>query len=119
VIFAFFFAVAGASLDLAAVGRFWLPALILLLARGGFTWLGTKWGTRLARADEEIQSRKWRGLISQGGVTLGLALLIEQRFPGLGAGVVALAMSVIIGNILMGPVLLKAALAGSASHDES
>ena len=119
VIFAFFFAVAGASLDLAAVGRCWLPALILLLARGGFTWLGTKWGTRLARADEEIQSRTWRGLISQGGVTLGLALLIEQRFPGLGAGVVALAMSVIIGNILMGPVLLKAALAGSASHDES
>lgn len=116
VIFAFFFAVAGASLDLGAVAQFWLPALIILLARGAFTWLGTRWGTGRARADEEIRAKAWRGLISQGGVTLGLVLLIERSFPSLGPEVVALAMSVIIGNILIGPVMLKAALAGSTPH---
>lgn len=110
VIFAFFFAVAGASLDLGAVARFWLPALGLLLARALFTWIGAVWGTRLAGASPLIRTRTWRGLISQGGVTLGLVLLIERSFPEIGAGVVALGMAVIIGNILVGPILLKAAL---------
>lgn len=113
VIFAFFFAVAGASLDLGAVARFWIPALGVLLARGVFTWVGAWWGTKLSGADPVIRSRTWRGLISQGGVTLGLVLLIERSFPTIGAGVVALGMAVIIGNILMGPILLKSALTGS------
>lgn len=113
VIFAFFFAVAGASLDLGAVARFWVPALGLLVARALFTWIGAVWGTRLAGATPQLRSRTWRGLISQGGVTLGLVLLIERSFPAIGAGVVALGMAVIIGNILVGPILLKAALAGA------
>ena len=49
-------------------------------------------------------------LISQGGVSLGLVLLIRDAFPDLGGGVVALAMAVIIGNILGGPILLGRAL---------
>jgi Kef-type K+ transport system membrane component KefB len=117
VIFAFFFAVAGASLDLGAVGRFWVPAAVLLAARTGFTWLGARWGTRWAAAEPEIAARTWRGLISQGGVTLGLVLLIERSFPSVGPGVVALGMAVIIGNILGGPILLKAALAGSGAEE--
>jgi hypothetical protein len=56
--------------------------------------------------------------MSQGGVTLGLLLVIEEAFPEIGDGVVALGMAVIIGNILGGPILLKTALtksqAGSA-----
>ncbi|MEK9502016.1 cation:proton antiporter [Gaopeijia maritima] len=117
VIFAFFFAVAGASLDLGAVARFWLPALILLLARALFTWIGAVQGARLAGASARIRTRSWRGLISQGGVTLGLVLLIEQSFPVIGAGVVALGMAVIIGNILAGPILLEAALTGGEGGD--
>ena len=58
----------------------------------------------------EVRERTWKGLISQGGVTLGLIVLIEGAFPQLGPGVVALGMAVILGNILVGPVLLKAAL---------
>lgn len=64
------------------------------------------------------RSVAWRGLISQGGVTLGLALVIQSSFPGVGGGVVALAMAVIIGNILIGPVLLKRALAGGEAEGE-
>lgn len=110
VIFAFFFAVAGASLDLGAIRTFWLAALVLFGARLLFTWLGARVGTRLAGATEIIRARTWQGLISQGGVTLGLVLLIRERFPSVGDGVVALGMAVIIGNILGGPVILKRAL---------
>jgi hypothetical protein len=53
--------------------------------------------------------------MSQGGVTLGLLLVMQEKFPAIGEGVVALGMAVIIGNILAGPVLLKTALANSAA----
>ena len=119
VIFAFFFAIAGASLNLGAVARFGLAALILFLARVALTRQGMIWGTWLGGADAEVQSLSWQGLISQGGVSLGLVILIQDAFPELGAGVVALAMAVIIGNILGGPVLLGRALTAGAEGESA
>ena len=111
VIFAFFFTIAGASLDLGALREFWLVALVLFAARAGFTYLGVRWGMRLASTtDESVRSRTWQGLVSQGGVTLGFLLLIQEKVPGIGATVAALGTAIIIGNILGGPVLLKRAL---------
>jgi Kef-type K+ transport system membrane component KefB len=113
VIFAFFFAVAGASLDLGAVARFGLVAAALLSARIALTRWATIRGARLAGAQPLIQERAWQGLVSQGGVSLGLILMIQGKFPELGASVVALAMAVILGNILGGPILLGRALAAA------
>jgi Kef-type K+ transport system membrane component KefB len=120
VVFAFFFAIAGAGLDLAAAVRFGPAALVLFLARALLTRQGMIWGTRLGGAAPLVRERAWQGLISQGGVSLGLVLLIQESLPELGAGVVSLAMAVIIGNILGGPVLLGRALAtpgGEAGED--
>jgi Kef-type K+ transport system membrane component KefB len=113
VIFAFFFAIAGAGLDLGSVLRFGPAALALFLARVLLTRFGARQGMRWAGATDEVRDRTWLGLISQGGVSLGLVLLIRDAFPDVGAGVVALAMALIIGNILGGPILLGRALASS------
>jgi len=118
VLFAFFFSIAGASLDLAAVWRFWLPALVFLVARGGLTYWGARKGTLLGGAPSPIPERTWKGLISQGGVTLGLLLVMAEALPGMGEGVVALGMAVIMGNILAGPIFLKVALAGAPGMGE-
>ncbi len=115
VVFAFFFAVAGASLDLAAAARFWPAALVFLAARAFLTRLGARWGAGLAGSGADIRNRGWLGLISQGGVSLGLILVLERSLPELGGGIVALAMAVIIGNILVGPVLLGRALTPPSS----
>jgi len=113
IIFAFFFTIAGASLDLGAIGAFWIAALILFTSRLALTFWGARLGTWWAGASDEIQSLTWRGLVSQGGVTLGLLLVLQEAFPEIGEGVVALGMAVIIGNILGGPILLKMALSKS------
>jgi len=84
VIFAFFFALAGANLDLAAVSEFWLAALVILAVRTSLTFAGGRLGPRLAGASEMIQARTWKGLISQGGVSLGLLLVLEERYPEIG-----------------------------------
>ena len=49
-------------------------------------------------------------------VTLGLVLLIQERFPSLGDGILALGMAVIVGNILGGPIILKQALSGAGNE---
>ena len=111
VIFAFFFTVAGASLDLEAAARFGLAATAFVLARAWLTRLGARAGMRMAGASAHVTTQAWRGLISQGGVTLGLILLVQERVPGISAPLLALGMGVILGNILVGPILLGRALA--------
>lgn len=110
VIFAFFFTIAGAGLDLGSVLRFGPAAMALFLVRIFLTRLGARKGMQWAGASDEVRERAWLGLVSQGGVSLGLVLLIEDAFPVVGSGVVALAMALIIGNILGGPILLGRAL---------
>jgi Kef-type K+ transport system membrane component KefB len=110
VVFAFFFALAGAGLQLGAFKEFWLAAIVIFVARAVLTYGGARLGMRLAAADPDLRARTWKGLISQGGVSLGLLILLAERFPAVGEDVVALGMAVVIGNILAGPVLLKAAL---------
>ena len=110
VIFAFFFTVAGARLDLGAVTQFWLAASILILARTWLTRFGTRTGMRSAGTSAHVLRHSWQGLISQGGVSLGLILVLQERFEAIGSGVLALAMAIILGNILAGPILLARAL---------
>ena len=110
VIFAFFFAVAGARLELGAILEFWLAALIIFSGRAWLTHRGARIGLGRAGASLDLRAKTWQGLISQGGVTLGLLLLIEERFPVVGPDVVTLGMAVIIGSILGGPILLKRAI---------
>jgi Kef-type K+ transport system membrane component KefB len=110
VIFAFFFTVAGARLDLGAVTEFWLAASTLILARVWLTRLGARKGMAWTGAEAHVTKHSWQGLISQGGVSLGLVLVVQERFESIGDGVLALAMAVILGNILAGPILLARAL---------
>ncbi len=112
VIFAFFFAVAGARLELGAIQEFWFAALVVFMGRAGLTYWGTRIGLEYTGASLDLRAKTWQGLISQGGVTLGLVLLIEERFPTVGSDIVALGMAVIIGSILGGPILLKRAITG-------
>jgi len=119
VIFAFFFTVAGARLDLGAVTEFWLAASTLILARGFFTRFAARKGMAWAGASAHVTRHSWQGLISQGGVSLGLVLLVQERFEGIGDGVLALAMAVILGNILAGPILLARALSASEPTEEA
>ena len=110
IVFALFFALAGAALDLGALARWWPVALVLVTARLGLTWFGAWGASRLIRPDPLVRRLTWMGLISQAGVTLGLSLLVGREFPEWGADFVAVTAAVIIFHLLLGPVLLKLAL---------
>jgi len=117
-VFAFFFAVAGASFDLGVAGTFWLPALLFFLIRTALTFGGARLGLRLAGRPGAVGGRVGLGLVSQGGVTLGLLLLLEA-IPVVGPPLVGFGMAVVLANVLVGPVLLKAALTRPAAPGAS
>ncbi len=110
VVFALFFALAGAVLDLTALRTYWAIALALVLARVGLTWLGARVGARLGRAGPVVSRNAWLGLLSQAGVTLGLSLLVQRQFPGWGDDFAAITGAAIIFHLVLGPVLLKIGL---------
>jgi Kef-type K+ transport system membrane component KefB len=117
-VFAIFFALAGAALDLHTVVAFWPVALVIVTARAALTWVGTRLGARYADSPPPIRRFGWMGLISQAGVTLGLSLLVAAEFPGWGDQFVAVTTAVIIVHLLVGPVLLKVALARAGEGGE-
>lgn len=119
VVFAIFFALAGAALDLGTVVAFWPVALVVVAARGALTWAGARAGAALTGAPDAVSRLGWMGLISQAGVTLGLSLLVAREFPEWGGQFVAVTTAVIIVHLLVGPVLLKVALgkAGEVSGE--
>lgn len=110
VVFALFFALAGAVLDMGSLWTFGPIAAVIVAARAGLTWLGARLGTRVAGTEPAVARAVWLGLISQAGVTLGLSLIVGRELPTLGQTFVNITGAVIVVHLLLGPVLLKLAL---------
>jgi Kef-type K+ transport system membrane component KefB len=104
-----FFAAAGASLEMAALTRLGGVALVLAAVRAATLWQSARLGVRWARLPEPA-SMAWMGLVSQGGVTLGLASLAAAEFPDWGGTVYTLIVAMTAVHVLAGPILFRSAL---------
>ncbi len=109
-IYVVFFAISGASLDLDALGRSWVLALVFVVLRAVLKFSGTYLGARLANEEKGVQKQSWKGFISQAGVALGMAVIIEETFPEWGGEFKALILAFIAINQIIGPVLLQSLL---------
>lgn len=106
-IYVVFFAISGASLDLNALQQTWLLALICVFLRGLLKFSGTFIGAKLTGEDKGVQTRGWAGFLSQAGVALGMAIVIQNSFPGWGSEFMALVLAIIAINQIVGPVFLQ------------
>ncbi len=82
------------------------------------TWVGGRLSGRLAHDPPVLKRWGWSGMVSQAGLALGLAVLVEHEFPSVGTGFRALVIASVAINQLVGPVLFKLALdrAGETSR---
>jgi Kef-type K+ transport system membrane component KefB len=106
-IYVVFFAISGASLDLSALRQTWLLALVCVGLRGLLTFSGTFIGARLTGEVKEVQTQGWAGFLSQAGVALGMAILVQDNFPDWGSEFMALVLAIIAINQIIGPVFLQ------------
>lgn len=123
-VFVVFFALAGAKLDLEALRELWPVALALVVARTIATYVSSKIGHRLANDPPAVRNNGWMALVSQAGVTIGLATIVSDLLPGIGRPLATLVVAVVGVHELIGPVLFKFALtrsgeAGAAVSDDA
>ncbi len=119
-VYVVFFTLAGASLNLSLLARLWLLSLVLVSGRFAFHWLGTALGGRLTGAGRFQQHYSWMALSGQAGITLGLALLIEQALAEpAGRLVKNLLIGGVAVNQIVGPVLYRFALVRAGETEKA
>jgi Kef-type K+ transport system membrane component KefB len=109
-LYALFFAVAGADLRLGVIPSVWQVGLILILGRLILIYLSTYLGAVASSESHTIRKYSWMGFIAQAGVTLGLANIVQDRFPVWGEGVATIIIAMIAVNQLIGPPLFRLSL---------
>lgn len=110
VVYVVFFATAGAHLDLPLLRTLWPIALALAGARAAVTVVAHSIGSRLAGDEPVVRRWGWTPLVSQAGLALGLAVVVSEQFPEIGAGFLSLAIAMVAINEVVGPILFKFAL---------
>jgi Kef-type K+ transport system membrane component KefB len=105
-----FFAAAGANLNLSVLVSLGLTAVGIALLRAVLVRSATSTGARLAGITGQPSRLVWMGMVSQAGVTLGLAIIVATEFPDWGLRLQALIVALIAIHEMAGPILFRAAL---------
>ena len=116
-VYALFFAVAGADLDITVLGSAWVMVSAILLTRTAALWTSTYLGARLGDSPLMVRRHAWMGFLAQAGVTLGIAHLVRERFPVWGVQVATVIIAMIAVNQLIGPPVFRwAVVKAGESH---
>jgi len=111
-IFVLFFTLSGMHLNFSVLYSYWFLVLFFVLFRATGKVSGALTGAQIAKAPAKVKKYTAAGLIPQGGIVVGLALLIKQNNAF--AAISDIIISVIIGatviHELIGPVLAKMTL---------
>jgi len=112
IVFIVFFTVSGMLLDVSVLLRYFPVVLLVVFFRSVGKLGGAYLGARLGRASPAVRRYTGWGLIPQGGIVIGLALL-AQREPAL-APISQILLNVVIGatviHELIGPLTAKLAI---------
>ncbi|MCF8363085.1 MAG: cation:proton antiporter [Prolixibacteraceae bacterium] len=128
-----FFTLAGANLHLKSVPALGLIGLFYVVGRIAGKGSGAFIGASLGKMESKIRKYLGFGILSQAGVAIGLALVVKNRFQGLGPEIndAGMTMGDHIGNIvfttitatsvifeIIGPILTKYALKKSGEAQD-
>ncbi len=121
VIFIVFFTVSGMLLDVQVLVRYLPVVLVFVFFRTVGKLVGAYLGARLGRASRAVRRYAGWGLIPQGGIVIGLALLVQQETAL--ASISHILLNVVIGatviHELIGPLTAKLAIVKSGEADVS
>ena len=126
-ILAVFFTLAGMELSFDHAGEVSLIAAIVFVFRIIGKLVSANWAMRLAGATAKVRSNLGMALVPQAGVAVGLVILLQEdpefseNAPELVSLFVAVVLTVVTANELVGPILTRLALArsGEAGKDRT
>jgi trehalose-6-phosphate synthase/Kef-type K+ transport system membrane component KefB len=112
-----FFVAVGTSLRLDTLAVAGAAAMLISGVRVALIWIGVRVGLRAANVTDRAGEYVWTGLISQAGITLGLAAAIAAEFPTWGTQVQMLLVALIAIDELVGPALFRTGLVRAGEID--
>lgn len=102
-----FFLLAGFKMDIDMLPSLGVIGLVYIVSRTVGLVGGGALASSLAGADPVVRRNVGWCLLSQAGVALGLALLVEERFPEIGSKILPLVIGSTIIFELLGPVFVR------------
>lgn len=105
-----FFAFAGSSLDLSILGQIGILGLAYVFSRMSGKVIGTTIGAKVAKSDPVIVKYLGWALLPQGGISIGLSMVVKAQLPDYSDGIVTLILFSVLVFEIAGPILAKIAI---------
>lgn len=111
-IFVIFFTLSGLHLELSVLGSSFGLIIIYVLGRSSGKYLGIVTGAKLVKAPNAVQKYTFGGLFPQGGIVIGLALVIatEPAFEKYASTIIGVVIGSAVIHELLGPLLARISL---------
>ncbi len=109
-LYAIFFVLAGAELNLSLLQKVGISGLVYVGGRIIGKYTGAGIGTRLAKVELPVQ--RWLGssMLAQAGLAVGLSLTVSYRLPEIAPTVVTIVLSAVLVFEIIGPLAVRFAL---------
>ena len=109
-IYILFFTIAGASLNLAVLSKVGLLGVGYIIARAAGKIIGATIGAKYVKAEEKVVKYLGMSLLTQGGISIGLSMVVSRQLPQFSESVVTVILFSVLIYEILGPILAKIAI---------
>lgn len=116
-VYLLFFTLAGASLDLAVFTTVGAVGVAYVFARAAGKMIGAWVGGKSVKADEKVTKYLGLALLPQGGISIGLAVVVRQQLPSYAVAINTIIMFSVLIYEVSGPIFAKIAISKAGEID--
>lgn len=109
-VYILFFTLAGASLDLSVLLQVGLLGISYVIARALGKMLGAWVGAKSVKADPKVTQNLGYALLPQGGISIGLLVLVRRHLPAYAMAISTIIMFSVLIYEVTGPIFAKIAI---------
>lgn len=109
-VYILFFTLAGASLNLSTFTTVGLMGIAYVFARAGGKMIGAYFGAKSVKSDPMITKNLGLALLPQGGISIGLIVLVRQQLPEHAVAISTIIMFSVLIYEVSGPIFAKIAI---------
>ena len=109
-VYVLFFTLAGASLDLGILATVGIMGIGYVIARATGKYIGAYLGAKVVRSEKSVANYLGLALLPQGGISIGLSVIVRQQLPEYATGITTIIMFSILIYEVSGPIFAKIAI---------
>jgi Kef-type K+ transport system membrane component KefB len=117
IFYVLFFTLAGASLNLSILWGVGLVGVGYIIARASGKIIGAYFGAVATKAEPTVRKYLGFALLPQGGISIGLSVLVMQQLPQYSVEITTIIMASVLFYETLGPIFAKIAIHKSGEID--